>query len=196
MAALERYRDVFKRVTDNVTGHRTPEQLKELRLNRHRPPLQRGFTLLEVLVVVLIIGIVISLATLAIRDDPVQRARTEVERLGALLTLASQEAVLQSREVAVEFEPKGYHFLFLKDGNWEAPNDNLFRARQLPPDMELHITIEGQDINFERDNQREPRIYLLSGGEMTPFELTIANLSGTASYRVRADFGGKLAFSG
>jgi general secretion pathway protein H len=161
---------------------------------------QRGFTLLEILVVVLIIGIVVSLATLAIHDDPAQRARTEVERFGALVTLASQEAVLQSREIAVEFATDGYKFLEFEDGNWSEPKDDMFRARTLPQDMELQISIDGEQVKFESDKDMKgrepPRIYLLSGGEMTPFELTVRNVTGTGSYRVRGDLGGKLAFSG
>ena len=160
---------------------------------------QRGFTLLEILVVVLIIGIVVSMATLAIHDDPVQRARTEVERFGALVTLASQEAVLQSREIAVEFATDGYKFLVFEDGGWADPKDDMFRARTLPRDLELQISIDGEVVKFEADKDakgHEPRIYLLSGGEMTPFELTVRNTAGNASYRVRGDLGGKLAFSG
>lgn len=157
---------------------------------------QHGFTLLEILVVVVIIAIVVSLATLAIRDDPEQRVRTEVERFGALVTLASQEAVLQSREAAVEFETDGYHFLFFEDDAWTEAKDDMFRARKLPSDMELHITIDGQRIDFGDDHEKrhDPRVYLLSGGEMTPFELTVRNTAGTASYRVQGDFGGKLVY--
>jgi general secretion pathway protein H len=186
----------------SCSGHPDDLTLRTIHRPVTRRPLirgshQHGFTLLEILVVVLIIGIVVGMATLSMRDDPVRRARTEVERMGALITLASQEAVLQSREVAVEFTPTGYHFLVFEDGTWGESKDDTFRARTLPADMELQVIIEGEQIKFEdkdRERTREPRIYLLSGGEITPFEVIIRDRSGHALYRVNGDMGGKLAF--
>lgn len=153
----------------------------------------RGFTLLEILVVVLIIGIVVGVATLAIRDNPAQRVETEGQRFAALLRLASQEAVLQSREVAIVFERHGYHFLVFDEGEWIPPDDDVFRARALPDGMELEIVIEGERLEFGAQRRQDPRIFLLSGGEMTPFELDIRFDDRRASYRIRGDFGGRLA---
>lgn len=154
----------------------------------------RGFTLLEILVVVLIVGIMLGLALLAIRDNPEQRLQTEVQRFSALLQLAAQEAVLQSREVAIVIERNGYHFLLLEAGEWVQSEDQVFRQRNLPDDMEFEIAIEGQRLDFSTDRQREPRIYLLSGGEMTPFELSVMYLDRRAVYRVRGDYSGRLVF--
>lgn len=159
-----------------------------------RPTRPGGFTLLEVLIVVLITGIVLSLATLAIRDNPERRLRTEAQRFAALVTLAAQEAVLQSREVAVELQRDGYRFLILDDGEWVEPADNVFRQRSLPEGMELSVTVEGEDpATQQRGTRRDPRIYVLSGGEMTPFELSVRQTDRGAAYRVRGDAGGRLA---
>lgn len=159
-----------------------------------------GFTLLEVLVVVLIIGVVLGLAVISIRDDPGQRVQTEARRFAALATLASQEAVLQSREIAVELERTGYRFLMLQDGEWLPPGDDVFRARTLPEDMELSVSIEGETAGQQRQQQgttrRDPRIYMLSGGEMTPFELSIRHIDRDAVHRVRGDAGGRIELDG
>lgn len=156
-------------------------------------PLSRGFTLLEILVVVLIIGVVLTIATLAIRDNPGQRLETEGQRFAALLRLAAQEAVLQSREVAIVFERRGYHFQILEDGAWTEPEDNVFRPRTLPDGMEFDLVIEGERLEFGSERRQDPRIFLLSGGEMTPFELDIRFGDRSAAYRIRGDFGGRLA---
>ncbi len=151
-----------------------------------------GFTLLEVLIVVLIIGIVLGLAVVSIRDDPAQRTQTEIRRFAALTTLAAQEAVLQSREIAIELQRNGYRFLTLQDGEWVDPADNVFRARELPEDMELSVRIEGVDTARGAGMQRDPRIYLLSGGEMTPFELTIRQRDRKVTRSLSGDAGGRL----
>ncbi len=141
----------------------------------------------------LIIGVILSVATLAIRDSPEQRLQTEGQRFAALLRLAAQEAVLQSREIAIVFERNGYQFQVLESDGWVQPDDNVFRARTLPDDMEFDLIIEGERLDFSSRQRREPRIFLLSGGEMTPFELDLRYFDGSAVYRLRGDIGGKLA---
>jgi general secretion pathway protein H len=156
-----------------------------------------GFTLLEVLIVVLIVGIVSGLAVIAVRSDPGERVATEAKRLSALLTLASQESVLQSRELAVEIARDGYRFLVLAADGWTEHDDPVFRARTMPEDVTLQPVIEGEDLARRNTRgRREPRIYLLSGGEMTPFEITFRHrgrddiryvLSGDAAGRITLD---------
>lgn len=156
----------------------------------------RGFTLLEILVVVLIIGIVLSLATLAFRDDINDRLQTEARRLAALLTLASQEAVLQGGELAVVFGPRGYHFQVLEEDAWADAHDPILRERQLADDLTLFIEIEGEEARpAGKDAEKQPpRVYLLSSGEMTPFTLTLKHTNSTATYQLHADFGGNFTF--
>lgn len=152
-----------------------------------------GFTLLEILVVVLVVGIVFSLAIVAFRDDIDERLKTEAQRLAALLTLAGQEAVLQAREVAVVFTPQGYRFQLLDEGKWVDSTDRMFRPRQLAEDMTLLIEIEGYAVKAAPDAEEEPpRIYLLSSGEMTPFELSLKHKHSTATYQLRGDISGEL----
>lgn len=155
----------------------------------------RGFTLLEVLVVVLIVGVVLSLATLAFRNDIDDRLQTEARRLAALLTLASQEAVLQSAELAVAFTPRGYRFQVLEDGKWTDAADAVLRERQLPEDLSLFVEIEGERARRGKPEEEEPpRVYLLSSGEMTPFTLTFKHVHSTATYQLHGDFAGDFTY--
>lgn len=156
-----------------------------------------GFTLLEVLIVVLIVGIVSGLAVIAVRGDPGEQVATEAKRLSALLTLASQESVLQSRELAVEFGRDGYRFLEFEQDGWTEHDDPVFRARTLPEDVAIQPVIEGDELARRSSRgRRGPRIYLLSGGEMTPFEITFRHrgrddirhvLRGDAAGRITLD---------
>jgi general secretion pathway protein H len=156
----------------------------------------RGFTLLEILVVVLIIGVVLSLATLAFRDDIDERLQTEARRLAALLTLASQEAVLQGGELAAVFGPRGYHFQMLEEGKWTDARDAVLRERQLAEDLSLFIEIEGEAAQPGGKDAEEqpPRVFLLSSGEMTPFTLTLKHANSSATYQLQGDFSGGFTF--
>ena len=154
----------------------------------------RGFTLLELLVVILIIGIIVSFASLSIGQHASQTLRDEAERIHSLLRLAGEEAVLQSRELALQFNPHGYLFVTLDGADWvPVEDDRLFRERELPDDLSLHLSLEGVVADLY-DSENPPRILVLSSGEMTSFALEIANLEGE-SYTLQGDFTGKLTLS-
>lgn len=155
-----------------------------------------GFTLLEVLVVVLIIGIILSFAVLKVSDrSRSETAGQETERLAALLKLSSEEAVLQAREFALQLTAGGYEFLMLDKDAWKTlKDDDLLRPRRLPAEVTLSATIEGETTTPQdgRDKQ-QPRIYLLSSGEMTAFTLDLRDAK--SHYRLRGEPNGKLVLS-
>ncbi|HEX6364163.1 MAG TPA: prepilin-type N-terminal cleavage/methylation domain-containing protein [Albitalea sp.] len=64
----------------------------------------RGFTLVELLIVVALIGIVSGLASLALRDPTANRLDQEAARLAALLESARAEA--RASGLAVHWEPR------------------------------------------------------------------------------------------
>ncbi|MDO9371392.1 MAG: type II secretion system minor pseudopilin GspH [Gammaproteobacteria bacterium] len=154
-----------------------------------------GFTLLEVLVVVLIIGIILSFAVLKVSDrSRSETAQQEAERLAALLKLSSEEAVLQAREFALQLTAGGYEFLMLDKDAWKTlQDDGLLRPRRLPAEVTLSATIEGEATTPQDGRDQQPRIYLLSSGEMTAFTLDLRDAK--SHYRLRGEPNGKLVLS-
>lgn len=153
---------------------------------------ERGFTLLEVLAVLFIIGVIASFAGLSVGQKSSRAAQDEAERLYGLVRMASEEAVLQGRELSVEFKRQSYRFLELASDNQWAPieEDTLFRERKLPPDVNIEVFLEGASASFD-DEKNLPRIFILSSGEQTDFELSFS-LNDEKAYELRGTIDGKL----
>ena len=154
-----------------------------------------GFTLLELLAVLFIIGIIVSFASLSIGQRSSRAVQDEAERLHGLVRMASEEAVLQGREIAIEFSRDSYRFFELgKDNTWKLnEEDTFFRERPLPPDVRLELVLEGAAASFD-DKKNLPRIFILSSGELTPFTLSLS-LEGGESYSLQGTVDGKLDLS-
>lgn len=157
-----------------------------------RPPVGygAGFTLLELLVVLVLLGIILSFAMLSVgdggRQDQLQR---EAQRLQALFHLAGEEAVLQSAELGVALRPNAYRFVRYGSEGWQGLGDAMFRDYVLPDGMELALYLEDMPVSLIATNDAaiEPQLLFLSSGERQPFELVIAYQDGLPlAYRLDA----------
>lgn len=108
--------------------------------------------------------------------------------MNALIRLASEQALLQGRDIGMAVEDNGYSFyLFdLVQQRWlNLGSEKLFRARSLPDNMRMELAVEENDVTWpdpeeneddEADSDEEivvptPQVLMLSSGEITPFEL-------------------------
>lgn len=157
----------------------------------HPLALSRGFTLLEVLVVVFLVGIVSGIAMLGINaGGDERRVRDESDRLVALLLQVGNEAVMQNQEYGLKITDKGYVFLCLDEGKqrWQpCRGDDTLRERTLPEGLEIHVLREGrlklpENETVEQENTKDkeegarlyPDLLLLSSGEASPASLEIS----------------------
>ena len=152
----------------------------------------RGFSLLEILVVVAIIGIFVGVAVLSTDLVSYQRRlEQEAKRLDTLLSFARDEALLQTQDFGVLVCEDSYHF-FIYDydsADWIPYTARPYEARILEDDMLLALRIDDRDVELEtaadafpsavtgelqdedRDEMPDPQIAILSSGEITPFQI-------------------------
>ena len=144
-----------------------------MNFSRRRPAtLSAGFTLVELLVVMVIIGITLGLATLNAIPSPRQDLEQEARRLALLLQLARDEAIVRNRLVAFEANGERYRFVVRNETGWEpVTRDDLLRERQFK-NAPLRLVLEpsgtgGPDlmrITFGREPVDKPFILTLASG--------------------------------
>lgn len=166
-------------------------------LREHRSR-ARGFTLLEILVVLVIVGVIASFAIVSIGSRALDdRLDTEARRLHELLALAADEAVLQGTELGFVQTDGGYAFLTLKDGAWLPLDDSgALRGRLLAEPLYLQLRIEGRPVKpvpLDAPAQElKPQVLLLSSGEATEFSLDVRAREFAPHYRLEGDVLGRV----
>src|SRR5690606_36062231 len=167
----------------------------------------RGFTLLELLVVLVIVAVMAGLLVFGAQDSPARQLQREARALAALINTAADEAVSRSIEIGLVLGEQGYRFVYFD------PETKRWQPLQRPPLAE-HRFDERYAVGFQLDGERldenarkrlqqfiasgvsdteadlsdddnKPLLLMMSSGEITPFVLTLTN--DVAAYTLRSD---------
>lgn len=142
---------------------------------------ERGFSLMEIMVVVAIIGLVTAMVMIQFtgssRDTELDK---EAERLDALLSYVREQAELQTRDYGLRMTDRGYSFVVfdLLADEWRlAEEDDALRERQLPEGIRPQMAVEGRSIVL--DNRKKdiedfaPHVLIFANGDISSFEVTL-----------------------
>jgi general secretion pathway protein H len=132
--------------------------------------LQRGFTLLEIMVVVVLIGLTVTLVGLNLGRDLDQVAGLEAKRFAKLLEYLRDESVLTGTSYAIEVDEQKKMYRFLESsGKWlPVKNDDLLRPRRFPEYLSVKMDI------FQKGEDDSSEFLIVQGlGEITPFQLVV-----------------------
>ena len=163
-----------------------------------RPARNAGFTLLEILVVIVIIGVMVSMATLSIGLLGADRqSEEEARRVWAVIGQAREEAELQAIDLAIFVGATDYEFLRFdtRRNQWlPVVDDKLYAQRTLPEGLRFRLWMEGRELVLkpglpDRSKKGEsekwpPQLTVLSSGDVVPFELQIGRDGAPAMWRM------------
>lgn len=126
----------------------------------------RGFSLIEILVVLFIIGITLSFALLSFGDfGEKRRIVVASEQFIQYIKLIQQYAILDTSTLRIQVNPDGYQVLrFYPPKTWSPiASTPLFHRQHFP---------KGLIVNA---GARQKMIMVDSSGDMTPFTLTFGS---------------------
>jgi general secretion pathway protein H len=165
----------------------------------------KGFTLVEILVVVVIIAVMTSLAVLSIgvtgRDAQLDE---ESRRIEGLVDLLHERALLEGRDFGLRIEPSAYEFVVYeaaRDRWLRMDQDHEFRHRELPTGLNFELQLDSQtvvlkpvDRNLKSDQvSPNPQVAIAASGEGTPFRLPLERAATNAKASVEGDALGKIS---
>jgi general secretion pathway protein H len=141
---------------------------------------QGGFTLLEILVVVLIIAVMTAGFVLSLNFAGHDTAlETESRRLLALMHYAREQAELQTRDYGIVFDQHGYEFVVfsVRRDIWRRVfEDDALRARTLPRGLEFRLIVDARRIVLDDrigKGSLAPQVVLYSSGDLSSFDITL-----------------------
>jgi general secretion pathway protein H len=163
--------------------------LSKQKYNQHR-----GFTLIEMMMVIVLIGVMVSAVQFGFSSSkPEQVLQQHSARFAGIFDVAAEYGMLNNIELGLYLDENTYQFLGYDGVRWSPVADNpIFESYTLPEGVEISLQLddlpieeavlfdpsllnnEEEDDSFSEEEEKKiiPQVYILSGGDITPFSLT------------------------
>lgn len=122
---------------------------------------ERGFTLVELLVTLVILGLAGAAVMLAM-PDPRGELREDSERLAARLAAARDAAIVGGRDMAVRFDAAGYSFETRRGGTWMPAEGRAFAAQRWGEGVTVTLRPATSRISFDVTGLATPAVVQMS----------------------------------
>ena len=133
-----------------------------------------GFTLVELMVVLLIIGLMASVAIFSFPSGN-SALQEDAQRFAARTAALRDNAILQSRPMAVQVTPSGYSFMERRKGSWSVLEDKPFVSTNWSSGVRAKTGEDGlMMISFESTGLPSDQAELVLQGEAQSRRLLVA----------------------
>lgn len=157
----------------------------------------RGFTILEILVVVAVISVIASTILL---NTNLKRPDTELKqhasRLGKTVQLLLQEAILEDRNYALSLIPFSFVILEYNGEEWLPSEDRFIKSLPKIHTYRDELTVDNALIAIEKTDKPVPHILILASGEMSVFQWQIDDPQNNLQIRIESNMLGNITIEG
>ncbi len=144
-----------------------------------------GFTLIEILVVIVILAVVAGAVTFAIGGVGGERQLAhQAEQTQALIGYACEQAELTGHSIGIGVSTQGYRFLQLEREDWLPFVGGDLRTRKWLETTRAALSRDGRPLDVNTEYPEKPQLVCFSSGEMTPFRLELGLSDLRVTYRL------------
>ena len=158
-----------------------------------------GFTLIEILVVVVIMAVMTTIAVLSIGVLGKDRGLDdEGDRFTDVVAAATEQAGLEGRDYGIWFGPDRYEVMayVARRQRWETvPEDRLYEIHELPVGLMPKLEIEGRPVMLapqKPDALQVPQVLIYAGGDSSSYRLQLVRDGSDLSFVVESHADGTL----
>ncbi|QLH42217.1 MAG: type II secretion system minor pseudopilin GspH [Coxiellaceae bacterium] len=152
-----------------------------------------GFTLIEIMVVIVIIGILIGTAMFTLGGGWTQRqVQATANDLVLSIAAANQQALLQSRPLGLMFSQRSYQYFQFTNNQWQSLSPRLFVQHSLAHAVNVRLEIAGTNVALPVSlTTPAPQILFSPTGDITPFRIYLGQIGRAPAVVIEIDANGK-----
>lgn len=150
----------------------------------------KGFTLIEILIVMVIISIVSTVAVLTISFNQKKQIQTLANQFVNSITLAQEEAMLRPATIGLALTNDTFQFFeFSFDKKkWLPIHQKSLSLHRIPDTMQISLQMQGENIPLNG----EPKIIFSESGDISSFIIFIGKKGSSPSYQVIGNANGEV----
>ena len=138
----------------------------------------KGFTLIEILVVLLIISIIASVSLFSISNNSKVILKNESKRFVVLVQLAIEQALLKNETYGIHISASGYDFYEYSKNTWHPLNAKPFKKHTVDENISIQLYIDSIGVTLKSknsENRTQPQLWISPSHEVSPFTVEFTN---------------------
>lgn len=115
---------------------------------------ESGFTLVELMMVVFVVGVMAGLVVMTIGSGDQRTLKKEANRIQQLMVIAQDEATLSGQEIGfyIDDRQKAYGFVVFDDQKmvWQPMEKEVFAQRTVPEEYQWTLSVQGDPVDLAK----------------------------------------------